>query len=139
MSIYRGFRPVPDDVHAHNVAHNSVPAGERSDDAPPPAHLRRAQPVTVLLPRTANWLSEIPEKFRPTALVTQFPRIANLICACWSDPSARGEYLDDLLAGNRPNRKGFPPPVLREVQKLHAVHVTLCGLNRSLWDSADQR
>src|SRR5687768_6911499 len=25
------------------------------------------------------------------------------------DPPARGEYLEQLLVGDRPNRKGFPP------------------------------
>lgn len=105
----------------------------------PHHHLRRAQPVTVLLPRTANWLAEIPEKFRPTAVASQFPRIANLICATWADPVARGKYLQDLLAGDRPNRKGFPPQVLRELQRLHAVHLTLFELKRSLWDEPDRR
>ena len=138
-SIYRGWRSVPEDVHAHNVAHSGGPACEPSNDAPPPDHPRRAQPATVLLPRTASWLAEIPEKFRPTALATQFPRIANLICATWADPSARGKYLQELLAGSRPNRKGFPPSVLRELQRLHAVHLTLCDLKRSLWDSETGR
>ena len=133
-SIYRGFRSVPEDVHAHSVAHKGDPACEPGNDAPPPDHLRRAQPVAVLLPRTASWLAEIPEKFRPTTLATQFPRIANLVRATWADPSARGKYLQELLAGSRPNRKGFPPSVLRELQRLHAVHLTLHDLNRSLWD-----
>ena len=60
-----------------------------------------------------------------------------MICATWADPSARGKYLGELLAGDRLDRKGFPPPVLRELQRLHAVHLTLCDLKRSLWDSAD--
>ena len=138
-SIYRGWRPVPEDVHSHNVAHKDGSACQPSDSAPPPVHLRRAQPVTVLLPRTACWLAEIPEKFRPAALASHFPRIANLICATWADPSARGKYLEDLLAGNRPNRKGFPPQVLRELQRLHSVHLTLFELKRSLWDEPDRR
>lgn len=133
-SIYRGHRPVPEDVHAHVVAHNDVAANESSDVTPFPVHLRRAQPVAVLLPRTAAWLAEIPVKFRPVALASQFPRIANLICATWSQPVARGDYLQELLAGRRPNRKGFPSQVLRELQVLNAVHSNLVVLKRSLWD-----
>lgn len=111
---------------------------EPVDLAPPPVHLRRSQPVTVLLPRTANWLAEIPEKLRPTALAAQFPRIANQICASWADPAARGQYLKALLTVDRPNRKGFPAGVLREIQRLQAIHLSLCGLKRSLWDSPDR-
>ena len=111
---------------------------EPVDLAPPPVHLRRSQPVTVLLPRTANWLAEIPEKLRPTALAAQFPRIANLICASWADPAARSQYLEALLTVDRPNRKGFPAGVLRELQRLQAIHLNLCGLKRSLWDSPDR-
>lgn len=138
MSIYRGWRPLPDDVHTQWVANKSTSKG-LSDAASPPIHLRRAQPASVLVPRTAQWLSEIPEKLRPKALAAQFPRIANLICASWPDPAAREKYLADLLTGGRPNRKGFPPAVLRELQRLHAVHLALSGLNRSLWDESDRR
>ena len=136
MSIYYGWRPLPDSVHTQRVTHKRT-SEVSSDAASPPIHLRHAQPVSVLLPRAASWLSEIPEKLRPRALAAQFPRIANLICASWSDPPARGKYLDELLAGGRPNRKGFPLAVLRELQRLHAIHLALSGLNRSLWDEAD--
>ena len=94
--------------------------------------------MTVLLPRTASWLAEIPERLRPTALAAQFPRIANLVCASWADPAARGQYLDSLLTMDRPNRRGFPAGVLRELQRLQAIHLNLCGLQRSLWDGKDR-
>ena len=143
MSIYRGWRPFPADVHSRGVAHNAA-VTEQVQDAPP-IHLRRAQPVLVLLPRTASWLAEIPPRFRPVALSKQFARIANNICATWFDPLARGKYLEQLLVGDRPNRRGFPPVVLRELQTLHQVHIELCrsnetatwdGLSRSLWDGS---
>jgi len=136
MSIYHGWRSLPEDVHTQHVAHQSA-LNVPSDAASPPIHLRHAQPATVLLPRTASWLSEIPDKLRPKALATQFPRIANVVCASWPDPLTREKYLEDLLAGSRPNRKGFPPAVLRDLQRLHAIHMELCGLNRSLWNEPD--
>jgi hypothetical protein len=145
MSIYCGWRPVPSDIHTHAVTHDG-PAKELQA-ASPPIHLRRALPVLVLLPRTAIWLAEIPPKFRPVSLARQFARIANNICAVWADPLARGKYLEGLLVGDRPNRKGFPPAVLRELQTLHMVHLELCrssepstwdNLSRSLWDGSQR-
>jgi hypothetical protein len=130
MSIYRGARRRLDDVHAVAREHGGTINGSADF-----THLRRSQPVSALLPRTSVWLSDVPERFRPSALAVHFPRVANALCANWSDPGARGQYLHDLLTGGgRPNRKGFPLTVVRELQRLNAVHTTLCGLGRSLWD-----
>jgi hypothetical protein len=123
---------LPQDVHAAR-AHVTT-----ATDAPAPEvswrHLRRAQPTNVLLPRTRVWLAEIPEKFRPSALASQFPRIANTLCATWNDAARRGEYLEDLLTGGtRRNRKGFPTSVHRELQRLGAVHTILSNLHHSTW------
>src|SRR5690349_5111767 len=48
-------------------------------------HLRKNQPTDIPLPRTKAWLETLPPKVRPTALMRQFPRIANLIAATWDD------------------------------------------------------
>ena len=127
MTIYRGWRPLPDDVYAQTVHHRASPKAQECNPDMPPVHLRRAQPISILLPRTAEWLAQIPQRYRPTALATQFPRIANLICANWADPAARGKYLLDLLADGRPNRKGFPRSVLRDLEMLHRVHLAVSG------------
>jgi hypothetical protein len=133
MSIYRGFRVLAQDVHATSCV-AQAPRQQPLRPEPPPIHLRRAQPVNTLLPATASWLAAIPEKLRPTALATQFPRIANMLCATWSDPAGRGAYLEDLLTGGgRVGRRGFPSAVVRDLQRLHAVHGILCGLKRSIW------
>lgn len=125
MSIYRGWRAFPEDIHTETRRRTGRPTTPEESE-PPPVHLRRAQPMTVLLPRTAEWLAQIPPQFRPTALASQFPRIANLLCASWNDPPAREKYLVDLLSGGgRSSRKGFPPTVLRELQVLHSVHRAL--------------
>ena len=135
MSIYQGARRRLEDIHATAARAPSACDDENSFEEQPFIHMRRARPSTVLLPRTSLWLSEIPEPFRPSALAAQFPRVANTLCACWADPVARGLYLQDLLTGGgRPRRKGFPSAVVRELQRIHAVHTTLCGMGRSLWD-----
>ena len=134
MSIYRGFRPLPQDIHAARCAIAAAPTPP-ADDASF-RHLRRAQPVDRLLPRTKMWLAEIPEKFRPTALASQFPRVANTLCATWNDAPRRGDYLDDLITGGRRrNRRGFPASVHRELQRLGAVHAILTSLQHSTWDA----
>ena len=134
MSIYQGARRRREDIHAAALTVASV-LDQASPIEQPFIHMRRARPSTVLLPRTAVWLSEIPPHFRPSALAAQFPRVANALCASWADPSARGLYLHDLLTGGgRASRKGFPPAIVRELQRMSAVHTALCGLGRSLWD-----
>ena len=139
MSIYRGWRALPQDVYAAHAAATTA-AGAPAENSSW-HHLRRAQPVNLLLPRTKIWLAEIPEKFRPAALASRFPRVANTLCATWNDGSRRGEYLDDLLTGGtRRSRKGFPASVHRELQRLGAVHTILSNLQRSAWDApAEQR
>ena len=134
VSIYRGWRPLPQDVHAARAAIAVASPLPTEDESW--RHLRRAQPVDRLLPRTKMWLAEIPEKFRPTALASQFPRIANALCATWNDAPRRGDYLEDLLTGGRRrNRKGFPASVHRELQRLGAVHTILSSLHRSTWEA----
>src|ERR1700751_2739959 len=111
MSIYRGWRPLRADVQQHDVAHKGEPeatSDATSDTASAPIHLRHAQPVMVLLPRTASWIASLPERVRPRALAAQYARIANLLWGVWDDPQACRHYFNDLLAGARPNRKGFP-------------------------------
>ena len=127
MTFYRGWRPLPDDAYAQTVRHNATTKALECNPDTPPVHLRRAQPISILLPRTAEWLAELPEQYRPTALAEQFPRIANLICANWAEPAARGKCLIELLADGRPNRKGFPPSVLRDLEMLHRVHLAVSG------------
>lgn len=127
MSLYRGWRPLLDDVQTHDVAYTKSP--DAAAPAPPPVHLRRAQPVSVLLPRTASWIAQMPEGFRPTSLAKQFPRIANLLCASWADVPGRQQCLEALLTADRPHRKGFPPAVLRELQRLYAAHLAQSAPN----------
>jgi len=119
-SIYRGWRNLPYDVqvqdHADKGATENIPA-------PPPVHLRRMQPVTVLLPRTREWIASLPEAVRPHILAAQFARIANLICISWDDSSHCREYFDELLVHRRNGRKGFPVAVLRDLNILYSYYV----------------
>ena len=123
MSIYRGYRPLPTDVQVRQVA-NKRP-NEITSPQPVPHHLRRAQPAGVVLPRTAIWISFLPPRVQPSALASQYARIANAICAVWGDLPACRTYLAELLTDQRGGRLGFPSAVLPEIELLqrYPAHV----------------
>ena len=62
----------------------------------------------------------MPPEAHPTALMTKYPRIANLLAVLWEDPNSLRRYVDDLLVDRRGNRQGFPLDVLREIFNLRA-------------------
>jgi hypothetical protein len=73
------------------------------------------------------WLVELPRSVRPEQLSQQYPRVVNAMAARWSDPWARGEYLDDLLHDKRGGRAGFPPEVTAELKRLETYAQVLPG------------
>lgn len=120
MSIYRQFgKGAP--------GYGPAPAAKKE-----PARLqdwsarRKADPATVLLDGTARWITTLPTNVQPHVLVTQFPRVANLLCANWRDPPSFKNYIDELLIDGRRIRQGFPPEVVGELLALrtycHAMH-----------------
>ena len=119
MSIYRGWKA----YHAYKPEVRE-PEPTRND-GPPPVHLRKAQPILKLLPRTAAWLASLPNDMRPRVLAEQYARIANNFAAVWHSPAECRAYFDDLLIDRRGGRKGFPVTVLREIQRLQRLHQTL--------------
>jgi len=96
---------------------------------------RRPQPPEVLLSDTIRWLAALPPDVRPTALPTQFVRIANALAHIWSDHRRCLEYLEDLLIDRRGGRQGFPFDVALEIAGLKdyyetAIHPTA----QTAWD-----
>jgi hypothetical protein len=109
------------------AAHHSMytkPSSTRADAAF--AKMRKNQPVAVLLPRTRQWLQELPSPVRPRALALQYARIANLLCAAWDHPQECRRYLNELLIDRRGGRRGFPKPVAREIRLLSEYY---CQIN----------
>ena len=71
---------------------------------------------------TITWLAQLPRNVQPTALVDQFPRIANRIAELWEMPLRCEKYVDELLFDTRDNsRQGFPPEVAFEISYLKAL------------------
>jgi len=67
-----------------------------------------------------QWLRRMPWRQRPLALCERFPRVANLLAWCWNDPAQREQTFAELLGDRRGGRRGFPTPVLRELERLRS-------------------
>jgi hypothetical protein len=82
-----------------------------------------------------RWLSELPEKLRPHETATRFPHIANMLCTRWSTPMACRVYFEELLLDGRGDRKGFPPPVARELAALKDYYESVVfPTQQTAWD-----
>lgn len=79
---------------------------------------RRAKPINQALPATLKWFESLPPEIQPTALLREFPRIANGIARVWNDEAALEAYLDSLLVDRRGGRRGFPGDVHHELLSL---------------------
>jgi hypothetical protein len=77
--------------------------------------LRKASPYNRVLPASRSWFDSLPRAVRPTMLVVQYPRIVNLLAQQWNDVAACSAYFDELLVGNRPDRRGFPEDVRQDI------------------------
>jgi len=137
VSTYRKFddmRVPSNDVHASG-RYSQKPGVERSVKPPDPARVeehkrrRKTTPASVPLPRTLNWVESLPSSVKPTALLRQYPRIANVFAATWEDPVALSSYIACLFLDDRGDRKGFAPDVLSELVALRDYHAKLAGLS----------
>jgi hypothetical protein len=132
MSIYRRSDRVPLNDLAIGVAPR--PAATRPDTGEDWTKRRAAQPANGLLRPTLAWAATLPEPVQPKALLSKFPRIANLLAVLWQDPNSLRGYMDDLLVDKRGNRQGFPLDVLREILELRALYDTLFPPTLQPWE-----
>ena len=67
------------------------------------------------------WRDRLPAELRPTRLCESYPRVANRLALCWGDPVLTELLFRDLMNDRRGmrQRKGFPPPVQRELLALY--------------------
>lgn len=135
MSVYqvRPKRAIDDDNVTRSIRSGGAPMPVRKpviqDSVQDWVPLRKAKPVNYMLPASLQWLNALPKVVRPWALITQYPRIANLLAIAWGNPTACRAYFDDLLVDRRGKRKGFPPDVLRDLQRLRDY---FCNLTLTL-------
>jgi hypothetical protein len=96
---------------------------------------RRPQPPETLLSDTIRWLAALPPDVRPTALPTQFVRIANALARIWSDHRRCLDYLEELLIDRRGSRQGFPFDVALEIAGLKDYYeTTIHPTAQTAWD-----
>jgi hypothetical protein len=133
MSIYRtidGLKPgsIQTDMVTQNVVESGLPKPEpdRLDpiQAPDWSSKRRAAPVDELMKGTLRWATTLPAELRPQALMNKFPRVANLVAACWKEPKSFHICMNDLVVviDRRGKRQGFPPEVLIELVNLQTYN-----------------
>ena len=132
MSIYRRTeRFSPTDDRVDDGSRPSAPAQPAVAPAPGTASAtpnvdwtkqRKSEPANGLLKPTFAWASTLPANVQPRALLSKFPRIANLLAAMWPDANSFRRYIDDLLVDKRGNRQGFPLDVLKELFELRAYY-----------------
>jgi hypothetical protein len=137
VSIYRKFdamRRPSNDVYAGTRTAAMPPVRSvatppvRPDAAPKGANhgfRRKASPANIPLPRTLKWAESLPPDVKPTALLRQYARIANVIAAAWDDHKAVSSYMDCLSRDDRGDRQGFPADVAYELQVLREYHTSL--------------
>jgi hypothetical protein len=76
----------------------------------------------VMQSPTHAWLRSIPNGVHPKQLCRHYPRIANHIAVTWHDVSAVDRLLTDLMVDRRGDRKGFPPRIRQEIDRLYRMH-----------------
>ena len=132
MSIYRRTDRVPlNDVAVTAQPRSDGPHAQNDVDWT----TRRAKsPANGLLRPTAQWAATLRSDVVPHALLSKFPRIANLLAVLWQDPGSLRRYLDDLLVDKRGNRKGFPLDILRELFALRAYYDELHPGSSRPWE-----
>ncbi|HEX6136359.1 MAG TPA: hypothetical protein VF059_01780 [Casimicrobiaceae bacterium] len=114
-----GWRDMNDVVQpaTHLRAKDAAQAQEQQDSTDW-SHVRKAKPADYLLPQSEKWFDLLPPEVQPCALVSQYPRIVNLIVAQWNDLRGAPELFEELLGDRRGGRAGFPPVVRRDLVKV---------------------
>ena len=121
MSIYRRKDLINlNDVHHTPRRNMQGPLSSRDEHAASHdwSKVRRANPADYLLPVGDDWFDRLPPQVQPCALITYYPRIANLIALQWNNQSACTAYFDELLIDRRGSRQGFPAAVKRDLVAL---------------------
>lgn len=85
----------------------------------------RAAPIDddrVMQSHTHAWLRSIPNGVHPKQLCRHYPRLANRIAVNWEHLQVLDRLLTDLMVDRRGERKGFPPRIRQEIERLYGYH-----------------
>lgn len=81
----------------------------------------------VIDDRALAFFRTLKKSHYPKTLIEQFPRIANHVYDLRNDKASLGKYFESLLTDERRGRRGFPFPVLAEIQSLYDDLVGIPG------------
>lgn len=73
----------------------------------------------VLQSPTHVWLRDLSRAVHPVQLCRHHPRVANRIAKAWPDPKRAEKLLHDLIFDRRAVRRGFPPRIAQEIDRLY--------------------
>lgn len=73
----------------------------------------------VLQSPTHLWLRDLSRAVHPVQLCRHHPRVANRIAKAWHDPKRADRLLHDLIFDRRAVRRGFPPRIALEIDRLY--------------------
>ena len=76
----------------------------------------------VMQSHTHGWLRGIPNGIHPKQLCRHYPRIANRIAVNWQHLHVIDRLLTELMVDKRGDRKGFPPRIRQEIERLYSYH-----------------
>ncbi len=137
LNLLSLFRPKSAPVRRPNRSPAADPlAAARTDADWEKARSPQREQDLVLSDQVLSWLQLLPQPVRPSALCAHYPRVANRIALCWSDPLLTEQVFDALLLSQRGKRKGFPPTVAAEMLRLRAFHSRHKGTHKGvrMWD-----
>jgi hypothetical protein len=83
---------------------------------------RRRKPLPTdraLTGAAMDWVVSLPTALRPHATCEQFPRVVNAIADSWMDAAFSVQVLDHMINDYRGGRRGFPPAVKQELERLY--------------------
>lgn len=74
----------------------------------------------ALTGQAMDWVMGLQPALRPHITCEQYPRVANAIASSWNDREYTVQVLDHMIKDYRGGRRGFPPPVQKELIALFA-------------------
>ena len=136
LNLFSLFRPKPAPVRRPNRASSTAAAVPKTDEDWVKTRTPQREQDLVLSDQVVGWLQQLPQAVRPSQLCVHYPRVANRIALCWSDPLLTEQVFDALLLSRRGKRKGFPPSVAAEMLRLRAFHSRHKGTQQGvrMWD-----
>jgi hypothetical protein len=84
------------------------------------AQRRKSLPTDRALTGAAmDWVIGLPQPLRPRTTCELFPRVVNLLAESWGDARYSVQVIDHMVNDYRGGRRGFPAPVLAELNALY--------------------